>query len=99
MSVISNNQLAGAAGQGGAGQGGDYQIERSLRFNSSDSAYCSRAVSTASTRKIFTISAWVKRSGFSTGSHQAIYNADTSYTDFFGFKRFGVRTLSKIKIF
>ena len=39
-----------------------YNIERSLRFNSSDSAYCSRVPSTAGNRKTWTWAGWVKRS-------------------------------------
>jgi len=58
MSVISNNQLAGAAGQGGSG----FQIDRSLRFNSADSAYLSRTPSTAGNGKTWTLSTWVKTS-------------------------------------
>jgi len=37
-----------------------YQIERSLRFNSADSAYLSRTFTTPTNAKKFTISAWVK---------------------------------------
>jgi hypothetical protein len=36
MSIIGSNILAGASGQ--AGGGGAYEISRSVRFNSSDSA-------------------------------------------------------------
>ena len=57
MSVVSNNILAGASGQGGAG----YAIERSLRFNSGDSAYLNRTPSAAGNRKTWTWSGWVKR--------------------------------------
>jgi len=39
----------------------DYQIARSLRFNSADSAYLSRTPSSAGNRKTWTWSAWVKR--------------------------------------
>jgi hypothetical protein len=40
-----------------------YQIERSLRFNSADSAYLSRTpASTGTSRRVFTISLWLKRS-------------------------------------
>ena len=57
MSVISNNQLAGAAGQGGdAG----YNIERSLRFNKGDSAHLNRTPSATGNRKTWTWSGWVK---------------------------------------
>ena len=57
MSVISNNQLAGAAGQGGAA---DYKISRSLRFNSGDSSHLSRTPASAGNRKTWTWSGWVK---------------------------------------
>ena len=43
-------------------------IQRSLRFNSADSAYLSRTVSTTSNRKTFTFSCWVKRTLISTGN-------------------------------
>ena len=41
-----------------------YAIERSLRFNSGDSAYLNRTPSAAGNRKTFTWSGWVKRSAF-----------------------------------
>jgi hypothetical protein len=40
MSIIGSNVLAGASGQ--AGGGGAYEISRSVRLNSADSAYLSR---------------------------------------------------------
>ena len=49
--------LASAAGAAGGG----YQIERSLRFNSADSAYLSRTPSSAGNRKTWTWAGWVKR--------------------------------------
>ena len=52
MSVVSNNILAGASGQGGAG---DYEIERSLRFNPGDTAFLNRNFSTGN-RKTYTLS-------------------------------------------
>jgi hypothetical protein len=39
---------------------GDYQISRSLRFNSADSAYLSRTPASAGDRKTWTWSGWVK---------------------------------------
>jgi len=39
---------------------GGYQISRSLRFNSADSAYLNRTPASATNRQIFTWSAWVK---------------------------------------
>jgi hypothetical protein len=41
---------------------GGYEIERSLRFNSSDSAYLSRTPASSSNRKTWTWAGWVKRS-------------------------------------
>ena len=41
---------------------GGYQISRSLRFNSSDSAYLSRTPASAGNRKTWTWAGWVKRS-------------------------------------
>ncbi len=61
-------------GQTGTGTG-DLPIERSLRFNSSDSAYLNRTPSSAGNRKTWTWAGWVKKSGgsgfepfFSAGS-------------------------------
>jgi len=45
---------------------GGYQIERSLRFNSADSAELNRTFGTPTNNKIFTISAWVKATNPST---------------------------------
>ena len=59
MSIIGSNALAGASGQAGAA---GYEIERSLRFNSGDSAYLSRTPSSAGNRKTWTWSGWIKRS-------------------------------------
>jgi hypothetical protein len=41
--------------------GGGFQIDRSLRFNSADSAYLNRTPSSAGNRRTFTFSCWVKR--------------------------------------
>jgi len=57
MSVIGSNALAGASGQAAAG----YANERSLRFNSADSAYLNRTPSSAGNRKTWTWAGWVKR--------------------------------------
>ena len=57
MSFVGSNILAGASGQGG----GSYEIERSLRLNSGDSAYLNRQPSSAGNQKKFTFSCWVKR--------------------------------------
>ena len=80
MSVIGSNVLAGASG--GAGE---FQIERSLRFNSADSAYLSRTPSSAGNRKTWTWSGWVKRSKL--GATQYFFGAVPSSSAFcqFGF--------------
>jgi hypothetical protein len=56
MSVIGSNILAGASGQGG-----EYIIEESLRFNASQSSYLSWTPASAGNRKTWTWSGWVKR--------------------------------------
>ena len=50
-----------------------YEVERSLRFNDDDSAHLSRTPSSASNRKTWTISAWVKRGNISTAT--TMFNA------------------------
>ena len=45
---------------------GGYQISRSLRFNSADSAYLARTPASASNQQIWTINTWVKRSKLGT---------------------------------
>ena len=48
-------------------QEGGYQIERSLRFNSADSAYLSKTPASAGNRKTWTWSGWRKLSSLTTG--------------------------------
>ena len=54
-----------------------YQIQRSLRFNSADSAYLSRTPASAGNRQVYTISVWVKRSGLGAFQH-VISNLNSS---------------------
>ena len=66
----------------GAASGG-YQIQRSLRFNSSDSAYLGRTPASAGNRKTFTFALWVKRSGINSGNRYLLlssYGAGSTYT-------------------
>jgi hypothetical protein len=51
---------------------GGYQIERSLRFNSTDSAYLNRTPAVAGNRRTWTWSAWVKL-GVIGGSYSMFY--------------------------
>ena len=55
------------------GSSGGYEISRSLRFNSADSAYLNRTPASAGNRKTWTWSGWVKRSAL--GTTQTIFNA------------------------
>ena len=64
---------------------GGYQISRSLRFNSADSAYLNRTPATATNQQTWTWSGWFKRS--SLGVFQAFFYQNTAPTDtgFFAF--------------
>ena len=59
-----------------------YQIERSLRFNSADSAYLNRTPATASNRTTWTWSGWVKRGGITLASNTPFFSAGTSSSEF-----------------
>jgi hypothetical protein len=65
--------LASAAAAGG------YQVERSLRFNSSDSGFCSRTPAVAGNRNLWTLAFWIKRCKF--GTAQDVFSVGTSGTD------------------
>ena len=73
MSIIGNEALAGASGQAG------YFIDRSLRFRSSATAYLSRTPASASNRKTWTWSAWVKRGKLS--ANQTLFTAGNGTYD------------------
>jgi len=60
---------------------GGYQISRSLRFNSADSAYLNRTPASAGNRQTFTFSAWVKRSALSTATFN-MFGGGASATNF-----------------
>ena len=66
MAHFHSNALIGAGGQGGA----EYQIDRSLRFNDSDSAHLTRTFSQGNAKK-WTWSCWVKRNKF--GGYQTLF--------------------------
>lgn len=78
MSDITTLMMA-AAGAGGEEAG--YQISRSLRFNSADSAYLNRTFGTATSVTIWTFSAWVKRGAL--GGTRQLFGASTNTS--FGF--------------
>jgi len=59
-----------------------YSISRSLRFNSSDSAYLSRTPASAGNRKTWTWAGWVKRSDIGSSSRDILFSNDSgSYSD------------------
>jgi hypothetical protein len=64
-----------AASKTDSASDGGYQIARSLRFNSADSAYLNRTPATATNRRTYTFSAWVKRS--KSGDFRTIFSAAT----------------------
>ena len=65
---------------------GGYRISRSVRLRSSASAYLDRTPSSATSRKLWTWSGWVKRAALSTAAEQQLFMAGTA-TDYtvFGF--------------
>jgi hypothetical protein len=78
MSIISGSSVTGS----GAAAGGS-EIERSLRFRSSATAYLNRTPSTASNQTTWTWSSWIKRG--SLGSSQNLLSANTGNPPFASF--------------
>ena len=62
----------------------NYEISRSLRFNQPDSTYLSRTPASASNRKTYTWSGWVKRSSIGTGDRR-LFEAGVSSSNVFWF--------------
>jgi len=63
-----------------AAAAGGYQVSRSLRFNSSDSAYLSRTPAVAGNRRTWTWAGWIKRSAIAFSAEQHIWGV-TGATD------------------
>ena len=63
-------------GASASGTATAYSVDRSLRFNDDDSAYLARTPSSASNRKTWTLSYWVKRGNIT--SNQGIFGAESS---------------------
>ena len=72
-------------GFGSATNGGGYQIERSLRFNSADSAYLNRTFGSGGNTQTWTWSAWIKRSSFANNPQRLFYtgNSNNNETDIY----------------
>ena len=65
---------------------GGYEIEKSLRFNDDDTAYLTRTPSSASNRKTWTFSAWVKRGPSDYANLLSTdYNTSGTYGAYIGF--------------
>lgn len=77
MTLLQSSIVAGGAT-------GGYQISRSLRFNSADSASLSRTPGTAGNQKTATWSGWVKKSGLNTAQGLfECYGGSGGLTSFF----------------
>jgi len=70
MSLLHNSNAIDAGG---------YNIERSLRFNPADTAYLNRTPASASNRKTWTWSGWIKKANqaFIDNSNQILFGAGT----------------------
>jgi len=77
MALFHDSAIVGASGQAGGAQ---YKIERSLRFNSADSAYLNRTPASAGNRKTWTWSGWVKRSAVGSGDQMLFSTGTTGAT-------------------
>lgn len=63
---------------------GGYEIQRSLRFNSADSAYLSRTPASAGNQSTWTLSFWIKRSAIGSANTGVFYQQTAaSDTGFF----------------
>ena len=78
MSLFHDNALLGSSGSGADA----YQIARSLRFNSGDSAYLSRSPSSAGNSQTFTLSWWMKRCDVTGTANQRIFGRASGSNQF-----------------
>jgi len=76
MSVVNNNLLLTADAAASA-----YQVQRSIRLNTPDSAYVNRTFGTPTTQGTFTLAMWVKRAALDTA--QSLFGVSTNHS--FGF--------------
>ena len=68
----------------GSSAAGDYEVERSLRFNDNDTAYLSRNFGTGGNRKKWTFSAWIKRGNLGgTAGEMRIFGGSTNASHIF----------------
>ncbi len=76
--LTGNNILSGSSGQATG-----YNIDQSLRFEDGDSAYLNRTPASASNRKTWTFSAWVKRGNLGISSKIFQQRADSNVSQQF----------------
>jgi hypothetical protein len=69
---VARNSRAAAAG--------GYEIERSVRFNSADTAYLNRTPSSGGNRKTWTWAGWVKRSAL--GAYTPLFTGTVSSAEY-----------------
>ena len=89
--TVKQSPLAGLAAYGGGSgstlfgrKGVDgYEIQRSLRFNSADSANLSRTPSSASSRRTWTWAGWVKRSALGATQGRIFGGGTSDYFDLY----------------
>ena len=67
---------------GAAGATGDFTVNRSLRFNKSEYHYLTRTPSSTGNQKVWTFSAWIKRTNLANNNHY-IYSANNSNSAYF----------------
>ena len=75
--------------QTAAGAAAGFSLQKSVRFNSDNSAYLNRTPVIGGNRKKFTYSTWVKRSDLSDATHYALFSAGTSSYNIFGIRSDG----------
>lgn len=78
MAILNNSNAISPSG---------YDVNNSLRFRSSASAYLNRTPASAGNRKTFTWSAWVKRGALNGGgTDMCLFNAGTTSPTYDGFR-------------
>ena len=75
-----------------ASASGGYQISRSLRFNSPDSAYLSRTPASATNRRTWTWSGWIKRSSLVKTNEYVLFACRPSAYTIFSIRHSGSAT-------
>ena len=69
----------------GSAVAGGYEIGRSLRFNSADTPTLTRTPTVSGSRRIYTHSAWFKRTGLSSAGFNVLWASEASGTNYVSF--------------